>query len=240
MELKTTPTKLKLLLEAGILPKIKPLFDPLILTPTKDVLVNQQNHGNILALYHTYQPSHFETYNPSEGELHIPLPHLLLDKLKTGFKSEFVVLKTDKKRWSLDDTIDHNDDEFQDFTEVPFPTTMTLGEHGYLPDKVKPDFSAIVDVSTLNLPEMDTYTFDFKSKKFTVSNPKSQNFTRKLEPKKLLEAKPVHFQIDADYLNLVTKHLEGDIYISYGSSVFTIAKKNETNTQTYLIATMLE
>ena len=54
MEIKTTPTKLKLLLEAGILPKIKPLFDPLILTPKKDVLVNQQNHGNILALYHTY------------------------------------------------------------------------------------------------------------------------------------------------------------------------------------------
>ena len=117
---------------------------------------------------------------------------------------------------------------------------MKSSEYGYIPEKSTPDFSCIIDISSFDLPDMDTYTFDFKAKKFTVSNPKHQNFIRKLEPSRIIDSKPIHFTIDSEYLNLVTKHLKGEVYISFGANVLIIAKKTETSTQTYLIAVMLE
>jgi hypothetical protein len=247
MELKTTPQNLKKLIEMGMLPSTaKPLFDPLVLCVQKDQVLNKQNHGNILAVYNTFSPTFFETYTPDPEGSYAPIPYLVLGKLKDGFHKPSVELKVDKKSWYLDDGTDHNDSELVSFDVVEFPTPMKKTEYGYLPEKFDPEFAAIIDVSILDLPKMDTYTFDFKAKKFTVSNPKEANFSRKLETVKTLEAKPLHKLVDAEYIQLVTKHLSGEVFIGFQNNLILLTKITkddkgvELYSQSYLIATMTE
>jgi hypothetical protein len=247
MELKTTPAKLKNIIEAGMLPSTaKPLFDPLVLICQPTQILNKQNHGNILVVYNTFTPGYLETYTPENEGSEVPISYLVLGRLKNDFGSTAVTLNVDKKTVNLDDGVNHFDRELDDYTAADFPIPMKKTEYGYAPEKFNPEFAALIDIKSLDLPDSSTYTFDFKAKKFIVSANKDGNFNRKLEVIKQFESKPIHKLVDPDYIHLVAKHLSGEVYIGFESNTVLLTKitkddkGTELYTQTYMIATMSE
>ena len=247
MKLKTTPQNLKTLIESGMLPtSAKPLFDPLVLICKPTEILNKQNHGNILIVYNTFNPAYFETYIPENEGSEVPISYLVLGRLKNDFGSSPVTINVDKKAITLDDGVNHFDRELDDYTPAEFPVPMKKTEYGCVPEKFNPEFAAIIDIKSLDLPDASAYVFDFKAKKFIVSANKDGNFNRKLEIKKPLESKPIHKLVDPEYIRLVAKHLSGEVYIGFESNIILLTKITkddkgaELYTQTYMIAVMNE
>jgi len=247
MELKTTPKNLKILIESGMLPtSAKPLFDPLVLICKPTEILNKQNHGNILVVYNTFNPIFFDAYSPDNEGSEVPISYLVLGRLKNDFSSSPVTLNVDKKSVNLDDGVNHFDRELDNYTAAEFQIPMKKTEYGYAPEKFNPEFSALIDITSLDLPDASTYIFDFKTKKFSVSANKDGNFNRKLEVTKQFESKPIHKLVDPDYIHLVAKHLSGEVYIGFESNTILLSKITrddkgvELYSQTYLIATMTE
>jgi hypothetical protein len=221
------------------------LIDPTVFNLSPEGLVITQPYSNMVILHHTFSKEFFETYSPYDKPL--PIPSIILDKLKFSFSKDSLSLQLSKedKALLLDDGKDTYERLLEDFDNIKLPLKMLENEHGIIPTGINTETSFIIPKSELEFPPYKEYTIEMKSKKLSVHIGGDGNFTRKLEIKKPIEMKNVKLIFNGKFFDLVIKNLSGDLYciIDSGSKLLPhggilLCEKNEIYTKTYLLSPM--
>jgi len=242
MKITADPKKLRSMLESMFLPKVNPVFNPIILKCVEEGITSVGIDLNSFLYYHFYSKSYFKEYTDIDTEP-FAISYIFLDRLKWGFKGDDILIKKDGNKLSLDDKKDHYDRETDNFEEPKVKLQIEQQDYGFAPKGTNLDTAVVIDVAELKFPKADVYKFKMTKSGLTLIIPGEGNFSRQLECKEILGKKGIEESFPSDSFDNIVSHISGEVTLIFANEdaliptgTLIINEKTDEYTKTYILS----